>query len=358
LVQENLTLFISVIVPVRNEARFVERTLEQLVIQDYNRERFEIIVVDGESTDGTPDLVEKFAAAHGNVRLLANPKRLSSAARNIAIGEARGDVVLLIDGHCDLAGKQCLRDLADAFQRSGADCLGRPQPQDIAQSFLPNQEKRRATALVRAVAAARSSRLGHHPDSYIYSSAEGFVPAKSVAVAYRRAVFEKIGGFDERFDACEDVEFNHRVDRAGLRCYFTPRIAVHYAPRDTLRGLFRQLFRYGRGRVRLGRKHPETLSIKTLLPAVFVLGCAVGFGLAWTSAWLAAAYAASLATYVIIVIVGSLIATAKRREFTALPWLPLVFLTIHIGAGAGLLWEMIFGLRSWDSASSLPRPTT
>ena len=181
--------------------------------------------------------------------------------------------------------------------------------------------------LQRAVAAARSSRLGHHPDSYIYSSNEGFVPAKSVAVAYRRAVFEKVGGFDERFDACEDVEFNHRVDLAGLRCFFTPRIAAHYAPRDTLRGLFRQLFRYGRGRIRLWRKHPETLSIKTLLPGVFVLGCILGVALAWTSRWLAAAYAVAMATYFTIVIAGSLIAAAKRRDIRASVWLPLVFLT-------------------------------
>src|SRR5436309_441722 len=129
--QEYERLFVSVIVPVRNEARYIERTLDQLVGQEYDREKFEIIVVDGESTDGTPALVERYAASHENVRLLANAKRLSSAARNVAISEARGDVVLLVDGHCDLPGKNCLRDLADAFQQTGADCLGRPQPQDI-----------------------------------------------------------------------------------------------------------------------------------------------------------------------------------------------------------------------------------
>ena len=365
LAAEEAALYVSVILPVRNESRFIERILEQLVSQNYDRDKFEIIVVDGESTDGTPALVEKFAAAYENVRLLANPKRLSSAARNIAVCEARGDVVLLVDGHCDLPGKQCLRDLADAFQRSGADCLGRPQPQE-AWSREQGAESRASSSplpaprspLQRAIAAARSSRLGHHPDSHIYSSAEGFVPAKSVAVAYRRAVFEKIGGFDEHFDACEDVEFNHRVDRAGLRCFFTPRIAAHYAPRDTLRGLFRQLFRYGRGRVRLGRKHPETLSIKTLLPGVFVLGCILGFAgamlawSAWSSAWLAAAYILALAAYSAIVLAGSFVISCKRIDFLALPWLPVVFVAIHVGAGCGLLWEAVFGRRSRELASA------
>jgi len=344
--QEGSPLFVSVIVPVRNEARFIEATLTQLVSQDYPADRFEVIVVDGESTDGTPALVAKFAAAHCNVRLLSNPKRLSSAARNIAVREARGDVVLLIDGHCDLQGNGYLSELAAAFQKSDADCLGRPQPQDISNP----------TALQRAIAAARSSRLGHHPDSHIYSSAESFVPAKSVAVAYRRSVFERLGGFDERFDACEDVEFNHRVDCAGLRCFFTPRIAAHYAPRNTLRGLFRQLFRYGCGRVRLWRKHPETMTIKTLLPGLFVLGCILGLAgtmLAW-SAWLSpwpgthfwvASYTAALLLYAVVLIGGSLVVAAARRDPSTLPWLPLVFATIHWGAGAGLLWEAAFGLR-------------
>src|SRR5204863_2792068 len=98
---------------------------------------------------------------------------------------------------------------------------------------------RGATRLQRAIAAARASRLGHQPDSHIYSAAEGFVPPQSVAVAYRRSVFERVGLFDENFDACEDVELNHRVARAGLRCYFTPRVAVHYYPRSSLTCMFR-----------------------------------------------------------------------------------------------------------------------
>lgn len=375
------TLFISVIVPVRNEARFIQRTLSQLVGQDYDRDRFEVLVVDGESTDGTPELVTRFIdrlrAATGpasgrpaNVRLLANPRRLSSAARNIGLREARGDVVLVVDGHCDLRGDRCFRELADAFRRSGADCLGRPQPLESAEKAGHSRSgPAPRSPLQRAIAAARSSRLGHHPDSRIYSAEEGFVPAESVAVAYRREVFRLLGplgqeggnegspgGFDERFDACEDVEFNHRVDRAGLRCFFTPRIAVHYAPRDTLRGLFRQLFRYGRGRVRLWRKHPETMSLKTFLPGLFVLGAAAGFVLAWFSWWLAAAYAVAIALYCAVVFFGSASVAAARRDAAILPWLPLVFATIHCAAGAGLLWELGAGSKELHSARCSPSP--
>ena len=323
------TLFISVIMPVRNEARFIGRTLTQLVTQNYDHERFEIIVVDGESTDDTPDLVAEFVKRHQNVHLYTNPQRLGSAARNIALQEARGDVVVLVDGHCEIEDRQYLSKLADAFERSGADCVGRPQPLDVSG----------ASTLQRAIAAARSSSLGHHPDSFIYSSAEGFVPAKSVAVAYRRSVFETVGLFDEHFDACEDVELNHRIDRAGLRCFFTPEVAVHYAPRSTLGGLFRQLVRYGRGRVRLLRKYPETFSLMGFLPAFFLIGCATGLGLMWVSPWLTSTYLTVLAIYGSILLATSVAIAIRRRDALLSAWLPLVFLTVHAGSGVGAILE-------------------
>ena len=131
------TLFITVIMPVRNEAKYIERTLTQLVAQNYDPERFEIIVVDGQSTDGTPERVAKFVEQHRNVHLYANPRRLGSAARNVALRHARGDVVVIVDGHCELKDDRYLAELASAFQRkrrrlhrpvATARCSGRQHP--------------------------------------------------------------------------------------------------------------------------------------------------------------------------------------------------------------------------------------
>jgi succinoglycan biosynthesis protein ExoA len=325
--------FISVIVPVRNEERCVRHTLEQLLAQNYPADRFEVLVADGRSTDATREAVRAAAAGSANVTLLDNPRRWSSAGRNAAVRAARGDVLVVIDGHCELDGANYLANLAAAFDQSGADCVGRPQPLDVAD----------ATPLQRAIAAARSSPLGHHPDSFIYSSADAFVKPQSVAVAYRRSVFDQVGLFDESFDACEDVEFNHRVDRAGLRCFFTPRVAVRYHPRATLAGLWRQMVRYGRGRVRLLRKHPETFGLGCLVPGAFFAGLVAGPAVALLSPWLAALYAGTVGLYGLVVTLGSLLLALKIRELRLLPWLPLVFIAIHLGAGAGILLEAVTG---------------
>ena len=327
--------FVSAIVPVRNEAAFLAETLHQLLEQRYDAGRFEILVADGRSSDDTRAIVAALQARYAHLRLLDNPRRWSSAGRNVAVRAARGDIVLLIDGHCELNNPYYLRNLADAFAESDADCVGRPQPLDVSG----------ANRVQRAIAAARASRLGHHPASHIYSDRPGFVPPESVAVAYRREVFERVGLFDERFDACEDVEFNHRVAQAGLTCWFTPRVRVHYRPRSSLSGLFRQMFRYGRGRMRLLRKHRETFSLPGFVPAAFVAGVVAGPLLVCWSSLLAILYVGILGVYAAAVVLASLALCVRERDVRLLPIFPLVFLMIHAGAGAGVWCELLLGSR-------------
>ena len=325
--------FISVIVPVRNEAAFIADTLQQLLDQRYDAGRFEVIVADGRSTDDTCTIVSALQTRYAHLRLLDNPRQWSSAGRNAAVRAARGDIIVLIDGHCQLKNPYYLQNVADAFAESRADCIGRPQPLDVTG----------ANRMQRAIAAARASRLGHHPASHIYSGRPGFVGPQSVAVAYRKSVFDTVGLFDERFDACEDLEFNHRLAKAGLNCWFSPRVRVHYHPRATLLGLFRQMLRYGRGRVRLLRKHPETFSLSCFLPTAFLAGVVTGPLLALWSSPLALVYFAVLGIYGATLLLFSIALCACERDAKLLPLFPLAFLTIHAGAGVGVWYELLLG---------------
>jgi succinoglycan biosynthesis protein ExoA len=334
--------FISVIVPVRNEGPFIRRTVEQLLAQDYERSRYEVLVADGRSTDDTVAVVRALQKAHANLHLLDNPWRWSSAGRNCAIRAARGEVLVVVDGHCELEDSDYLKNLVSAFERSGADCIGRPQPLDATP----------AQPLQRAICLARSCLLGHHHESFVYSSAERFVLAKSVAVAYRRDVFERVGPFDESFDACEDVELNHRIDRAGLRCFFTPKARVHYHARASLRGLFQQMHRYGRGRMRLLRKHPETFTIPGFLPAAFVLWLVIGAAAATLVPAVLPLYASTLIAYALVVCATALGLCIRARTPALLARLLGVFATIHIGAGTGILYEGMAGVRGAATKSA------
>ncbi|MBY0233053.1 MAG: glycosyltransferase family 2 protein [Gemmataceae bacterium] len=330
-----LAPFVSVLVPVRNEERFIEATLCQLLEQDYPAGRFEILVADGRSDDATREIVRRIAAEHPEVRLIDNPGRLSSAGRNAAARAARGDLLVLIDGHCEVRNPSYLSQLADAFERSGADTIGRPQPLDVPS----------ASMLQRAIAAGRESRFGHHPASSIWAGQDGFVPPQSVAVAYRREVFDRIGWFDESFDACEDYEFNTRCARAGMTCWLSTAATVRYHPRPSLAGLCRQMERYGRGRVRLLRKHPASFSAAVFLPALFLAGLLLGPLLAVFLPVLWWAYVGCVAAYAACSLAFSAAVAMSHRSLWMLPVLPAVFAAVHLGAGVGVLKELISGHR-------------
>lgn len=319
--------------PVRNEGAAIADVLNRLVDQRYPIGCFEIIVVDGVSTDNTREVVAEFCSRYENVRLLMNPFIWSSPARNIGIRAALGAQVVIVDGHCEIPDDSFLQSLADAFQASNADIIGRPQPLTIAN----------ATFMQTSIALGRSSWLGHHPDSYIYSDGEQFAPAISMGAAYRRAVFDKIGFFDESFDACEDVDLNYRADLAGLRCFFSGKTKVNYHPRRSLRGLFSQLTRYGRGRIRLFRKHKNVGSIKSFMPAIFVVGLILGPFLSLLHPIIMQVFGATLLFYFALVMIASFSKCAESRNWKCLPLLPIVILTIHVSCGWGMLSELLFG---------------
>lgn len=322
--------FISIVMPIRNEARFIRDTLLQLVCQDYPS--YEIIVSDGMSDDGTRAIVTDMAQQYPQIRLLDNPARLSSSGRNVGFRSGRGDYFLVIDGHCFIPTDKLLQHVADCFDKSGADCLGRPQPLD-PPGLTPFQ---------RAVAMARGSRLGHGGDSLIYGEYEGFASPISNGAAYKRQVFEKVGYVDETFDAAEDVEFNYRVEKAGLVCYTSPLLTVRYYPRENLGGLLRQMQRYGLGRYRFNRKHREALTVNQLIPAGFVCGLMFLLVLGLWSLVTAPQFPVTgpwslvYVTYVLIVLSESL-RLAAHNGWCYLKHLPLIFFTIHFGLGWGFL---------------------
>jgi GT2 family glycosyltransferase len=265
------------------------------------------------------------------IRLVQNPGRLSSCGRNAGVTEASGEIIIFSDGHCQVPSRTLLRDAADLFACSDADILCRPQP----LNFPGN------TNFQSVVAAARASWLGHGRDSTIYATdREGWVDPSSAGAMYRRSLFEQFGGFDERFDACEDVEFNHRLHQSGIKAYISPKLTVFYEPRKTLSSLFQQMVRYGRGRVRLSRKHPSAASLAQLVPVALVLLVILLPVMPFTPFF-----------RIWLVLVGTYFATvisesariSFRLGVSKFPTIALVFCAIHLGLGTGLIIERVAG---------------
>ncbi|MEW5803020.1 MAG: glycosyltransferase family 2 protein [bacterium] len=326
--------FITVVMPVRNEELFIQDTINELLSQNYPPDRFEIIVADGESTDRTGEIVKKIAIAYPQVIFISNPSGLSSAGRNVGFKNGRGDIFIVIDGHCLIHNNRLFKDVVDCFAKSVAHCLGRPQPLD-PPGISPFQ---------KAVALARSSWMGHSGNSYIYSSFEGYVSPVSHGAIYKKEIFQKIGYVDESFDACEDVEFNYRVEKSGFKAYMSPSLAVKYFPRESVYALFQQMKRYGRGRFNFIRKHPEVFDVTTCVPPAFVICLFLYsvllmlhslFHFPFFSPGLIA-FSVLYGLYIVLILAESTRLSIKNgvRYFF---YFPPVFFSIHFGLGWGFL---------------------
>lgn len=341
--------FISVVIPVRNEEKHLGAVLDGLLTQDYPAERYEILVSDGNSTDKTLDIVEHAARnSKTSIRHCPNPKQRSSAGRNAGVRASSGELIVFIDGHCHVPDTQLLLNTAHYFESTRADCLCRPQPLTAPGSDW----------FQKAAADVRASMLGHGVDSSIFSStAERFIDPTSSGASYRRNVFDSVGWYDENFDACEDVEFNYRVLRAGLRSYISPKLTVQYHARSSISGLWKQMVRYGRGRYRFAEKHPPAFSMAQALPASLWLWLVAGSVGSAISGRIAQFFLWSAGVYATIVIASS-IGLGLRRGWRCAITAPVLYLTIHFGLGYGFLAQAFDALRGRRRRGVVPDDRT
>ena len=258
-------IYLSIVVPIRNEEKFILSTLRQLEKQEYPKDRYEILVVDGMSTDSTAKKVQEFIALHPdvNIKFFENPGMLSSRARNVGTRNAHGEIIAFIDGHVYIPDDQLFANIEKAVTENNAIVLARPQYLDVPTLNVNSK--------AYWIAVSRKTWLGHSTKSFIYGEHEGFVDPTSSGFAYHRSVFNKVGFFDESFDAAEDVEFNYRVNKAGIMAYTSCKFLVYYYPRESFMALFKQQTRYGVGRAQFIKKHPRSFTIETLIPAAVFL---------------------------------------------------------------------------------------
>ncbi len=317
---------LAIVMPVFNEEKYIGQTLEQIYQQDFPMDRLEIVVADGGSSDRTREIVSSYKNRFGSLKLLDNPIKKPSSGRNAGVKNSSATYIVVIDGHVYIPSKSLLTDIVKTFESTGAACLCRPQP--LTPPDLNEFEL--------TVALCRGSLLGHKPGSEIYSDFESEVDPTSSGGMWTRETFEKIGYFDEQFDACEDVDFNRRVFNARLKSYLSPKLKIFYYPRSTIRGLWRQMKRYGLGRFRFAFKHKD-ISIMQWLAAAGVLGFGLLLLLSFLYTPIFNLFKIVVAFYLLVVILFSLSLAVKQKHLGCLLYGPLIFPTIHFGLGVGFL---------------------
>ena len=296
----------TVIIPTLQEERHLADTLSTVVGQTVVPS--EVLVVDGGSTDRTREVARSFPG----VRVLDNPDRIQSAAMNVGLAEARGDVVVRVDGHCRLAPDYVERCLA-SLEATGAAMVGGAMT-PVAAGPKP-----------AAVAAAMASPLGAGPARFHVGGPAGWVDTVYLG-AYRTAQAREVGGYATDVGVNEDAEFAHRMSALG-GIWFDPSIRSTYQPRESVRSVARQFWRYGRSRAMTVRRHPGSLSARQLVAPALVVGLASPLRRP-----LAAAYAG-----VVVAEVGRQVAAHGTDGL----WVGAVLPTMHLAWGAGLVVGLV-----------------
>jgi len=322
--------FVTIAMPCLNEAGFIEACLRSVQAQTYPRDRVEILVADGGSTDGTRDTLARLAAEDPRIQVIDNPDRYQAPGLNRILARSKGEVFVRMDVHCEYAPDYVEKCVA-VLERTGADNVG-----GAARC-------RGRTPFQQAVCAALRSPLGAGGAPHWNPDTEGYVQTVPFG-AFRREVFERVGPWDPAAITNEDAELNQRLVDAGGRIYLSRDIVFHYAPRGSLPALARQYFRYGQGRARTLRKHGRFLTLRPALPFLAVSAALVLVALLpWTKAALYAAAVAAVAVVAEAIRVGW--RGGVRRSLLVATVLPTMTVAHGVGFGAGLSGEPWFGSR-------------
>lgn len=279
---------VLLVIPTLNEAAHLGGVVERLL--EDAPDATVVAVVDGGSTDGTADVARALRERFPRLSLLHNPKRIQSAAVNLAarlLGRD-ADVLVRCDAHSVYPPRFVAR-LLETLDRTGADSVVVPLDSE-------------GTGVVqRAVAWVSNSRLGTGGAAHRAGRASGFVDHGHHA-AFRMSTFRKVGGYDETFTHNEDAEFDCRQRALGARVFLDATIRVGYFPRASFGDLFRQYRAYGAGRSRTARRHPGSLRLRQIAVPLHLGACVTAAVLApvmpalllWPLAYGACLAAASL----------------------------------------------------------------
>ncbi|MGH9013051.1 MAG: glycosyltransferase family 2 protein [Acidimicrobiia bacterium] len=318
---------VSVVMPVRNEEAYLARSLGAVLRQDYPADRLEVIVVDGASDDRTTAVAEALTAGLDvpPISVVTNPAAITPVSLNLGIEKAAGDIIVRVDGHCEIA-PDYVRRCVDVLLETGVECVG--------GVFVTEGE----TESARTIAVAQSSRFGVGNVAFRTGRADPGLVDTVPFGAWPRRVFDEFGLFDEDLVRNQDDEFNFRVIQAGGRVWYDPTIRSRYFSRATLPKLWRQYFEYGCYKVLVAKKRGGVASARHLVPVGFVaaLSCgAVASAVSGRARWLLAV----VAPYAVANATMSL-RLASRHHVPA-PQLAAAFATLHLAYGSGFTWGAV-----------------
>ncbi|HNQ50824.1 MAG TPA: glycosyltransferase family 2 protein [Candidatus Omnitrophota bacterium] len=317
---------VSIIIPCLNEEKFIRSCLESVMAQDFPREDYEVLVVDGGSADGTRAIIAEFARASDNIRMIDNPRRITPCALNVGIRASAGTIIIRMDAHAsyerDYVSK-CVRYL----HKYRADNVG-------GTMLTRARDKGLAGALI---VGALTSRFGVGNSDFRTGVR---VPTETDTVfcgCYPRSVFQRVGFFNERLKRGQDMEFNIRLRKQGGKILLVPEITCTYYPNTQVVWFIRNNFVNGVWAIRPFLYSVFLpVSLRHLVPLFFTAGLLISFVQSIVSGDPRVLLAIVLA-YAGCAFFFSFQLSVKHKDPRFIFFMPFVYFCLHVSYGAGSL---------------------
>ncbi|MFH1551434.1 MAG: glycosyltransferase family 2 protein [bacterium] len=320
---------VSVIIPCRNEEKFIGKCLDSLIKQDYQKDILEVLIIDGDSEDETKNIVEKYSKKHLFIKLLDNPNKYTPFGLNIGIKAATGEIIVRMDAHAGYNSdylSKCVKNLRE----SGADNVG-----GVIKT-LPSKN----TVWSKSIASVLSNRFGAGFSYFRIGSDKPRWVDTVFGGCYKKSIFEKIGMFNEKLIRGQDIELNKRLKEAGGKILLAPDIIATYFPQSTFFGFLKHNFIDGYWTIYPLKFNIKLFSSRHLIPLFFFLALFGGFLLSLVFGFGKILFFSISAIYVLANLFFSLEIIVKNESENLLS-LMITFFNRHFFYGLGSFWGII-----------------
>ncbi|MFD3446618.1 glycosyltransferase family 2 protein [Microbacteriaceae bacterium 4G12] len=321
---------VSIIIPVRNEERFIERCLDSILNNNYPMNKMEIIIIDGESSDSTVEKIEKYQQKFNTIKLFMNPKKIAPIAMNIGIKNAEGKYIIRLDAHASYE-KDYIKSCIDLLKKYNADNVGG------CLETRPSSN----TLIAKSIALGLANKFGVGNSLFRTAQEEREVDTVPFG-AFKKEVFEKVGLYNELLVRNQDIELNGRILKSGGKIILSPKIKCAYYARGTLKGLYSQNYNNGKWNIYTTKIASYALSIRHFIPLFFVVAIllsllalcvkpVIGFSI----------MALTLLPYFILALFFAYKVARNEKNYLYVFSMPIIFLTLHLSYGIGSIVGII-----------------
>jgi len=323
-------LFVSIIVPCRNEENSIGRCLDSIIASDFPKDRLEVLIVDGMSTDKTKEIISVYTEQYPFIKHFDNKKMTIPAAMNIGIQNAKGEVIMKCDAHAHYAKNyisKCLKYMVD-YDADNVGGIIRTLPQ-------------KNTLIGNAIVSALTSQFGVGNSVFRLGCKEPLWADTAFSGCYKKEIFEKIGLYDENIARSEDFLLNLKLRTAGGKILLVPQIISHYYARSNLFDFIKHNFNNGFW-ITYPLKYGKALfSLRHLIPFVFTVYLSLSFIIIFFFPILKLPFFFIIGLYCLANLYFSFKIVIQKKKFWNIVLMPIIFFILHVGYGLGSIWGLL-----------------